>query len=491
MPTHLYGGLELRDTKGTEGTLDPGIDFAPVAAKEFYNRSRSIWRRATTEEPETWRRLVAFGGESIADTEGLMRMDRVGVQNFLLTSDGISDDEIAQMQGSDSTEQRVISQGHLSGEMSELRRAINSTQGSLVRDGVPIGIRVLAQLDEEAGTRYSVDLAGAVLAFAEAVILADDEGTVAEQIALAALTQHITNHIEEHGISADAQNGDAEASAPVEPEASVESLLAEMDTLIGLQVPKQDIRELVDFIRVQKLRREAELPTHDSSHHLVFTGNPGTGKTTLARLVAEIYGSLGVVSRGHLVEVDRSQLVGSYVGQTAPKVKANVEQALGGVLFIDEAYSLAGRGDQDYGKEAIDALVKEMEDERGDLVVIAAGYPRPMEELLGSNPGLASRFRTTLHFRDYSTDELTEIFGLFCDGAGYKLSSEGEVLLRRRLDDAERGEGFGNGRLVRNWFEDAIERQATRLVAAGLSDVESLQRLEAVDLGEHEPSSDR
>lgn len=321
--------------------------------------------------------------------------------------------------------------------------------------------------------------------------MADDEGTVAEQIALAALTQHITNHIEEQGISVDAQKSEADAPAPVEPEVSVESLLAEMDSLIGLQVPKQDIRELVDFIRVQKLRREAELPTHDSSHHLVFTGNPGTGKTTLARLVAEIYGSLGVVSRGHLVEVDRSQLVGSYVGQTAPKVKANVEQALGGVLFIDEAYSLAGRGDQDYGKEAIDALVKEMEDERGDLVVIAAGYPRPMEELLGSNPGLASRFRTTLHFPDYSTDELIEIFGLFCDGAGYKLSSEGEVLLRRRLDDAERGEGFGNGRLVRNWFEDAIERQATRLVASGLTDVESLQGLEAVDLGEHEPSPDR
>jgi len=469
----------------TEGTLDPGIEFAPAAAKEFYERSRSIWLRASTEQAETWRRMVAFGGEPIANTEGLMRMDRVGVQNFLLTSDGISDDEIIRMQDSDSIEQRAISEGQLRAEMSELRRAINSTQGALVRDGVPIGIRVLTQLDKEAGTRYSAELTGAVLTFAEAVILADDEGTVAERIALAELTQHIADHIEGHGISGDSENGETDSSAPAEPDVSVEALIAEMDSLVGLQEPKQEIRELVDFIRVQKLRREAELPTHDSSHHLVFTGNPGTGKTTLARLVAEIYGSLGVVSRGHLVEVDRSQLVGSYVGQTAPKVKANVEQALGGVLFIDEAYSLAGRGEQDYGKEAIDALVKEMEDERGDLVVIAAGYPRPMEELLGSNPGLASRFRTTLHFPDYSTDELIEIFGLFCDGAGYKLSSEGEALLCRRLDEAERGEGFGNGRLVRNWFEDAIESQATRLVAAGLTDVESLQRLEAVDLGEH------
>ena len=185
--------------------MDPGIEFAPAAAKEFYERSRSIWLRAINEQPETWRRMVALGGESIANTEGLMRMDRVGVQNFLLMSDGISDDEIVRMQGSDSTEQRAISQGHLSREMSELRRAISSTQGALVRDGVPIGIRVLAQLDKEAGTRYSVELAGAVVAFAAAVIVADDEGTVAEQIALAALTQHIANHIEEHGISTDAE----------------------------------------------------------------------------------------------------------------------------------------------------------------------------------------------------------------------------------------------------------------------------------------------
>ena len=141
--------------------MDPGIEFAPAAAKEFYERSRSIWLRATNKQPETWRRMVALGGESIANTEGLMRMDRVGVQNFLLTSDGISDDEIVRMQGSDSTEQRAISQGYLSREMSELRRAISSTQGALVRDGVPIGIRVLAQLDKEAGTRYSVELAGA------------------------------------------------------------------------------------------------------------------------------------------------------------------------------------------------------------------------------------------------------------------------------------------------------------------------------------------
>jgi AAA+ superfamily predicted ATPase len=191
---------------------------------------------------------------------------------------------------------------------------------------------------------------------------------------------------------------------------------------------------------------------------------------------------LGVVSKGHLVEVDRSQLVGSYVGQTAPKVRAKVEEALGGILFIDEAYSLAGRGEQDFGKEAVDTLVKLMEDHRDDLVVILAGYPGPMAELIESNPGLTSRIRTVIQFGDFTNVQLLEIFEKFCEEGGYQLSPEAKVVLSKRFEEAPRGEGFGNARLARNWFEDAITVQASRLVVSGATDRESLSTLEPGDL---------
>ena len=201
------------------------------------------------------------------------------------------------------------------------------------------------------------------------------------------------------------------APAPATPPRSLDELLAELDALIGLQRVKREIHRQVALLRVEKLRVDAGLKSPTMTRHLVFTGNPGTGKTTVARLVGGIYQALGLLSRGHLVEVDRSELVAGYLGQTATKTAEVVASAAGGVLFIDEAYSLTGSGpggDQ-YGQESVDTLVKEMEDRRDDLVVIVAGYPAPMAAFIAANPGLASRFRTTIEFEDYTDDELVAI----------------------------------------------------------------------------------
>jgi SpoVK/Ycf46/Vps4 family AAA+-type ATPase len=213
-------------------------------------------------------------------------------------------------------------------------------------------------------------------------------------------------------------------------------------------------------LRIQKLRSEHGLRSPTITRHLVFTGNPGTGKTTVARLVSRIYAALGLLAKGHLVEVDRSELVAGYLGQTAGKTSEVVRTALGGVLFIDEAYSL--HGDQ-YGDEAVDTLVKEMEDHRDDLVVIVAGYPGPMAEFIHGNPGLASRFRTTIEFDDYTDDELTAIFERLAAAADFEPSPECRLRFREILAATPRHMGFGNGRFARNVLEGAIGRLAWRL----------------------------
>lgn len=257
---------------------------------------------------------------------------------------------------------------------------------------------------------------------------------------------------------------------PQEPPRPIEELLAELDELVGLKGVKREVKLVAALIQVQNLRRERKLPVVESSRHLIFTGNPGTGKTTVARLLAQIYRTLGVVARGHLVETDRSGLVAGYVGQTATQVKRVFESALEGVLLVDEAYALARGGERDFGIEAIDTLVKMVEDHRDDIVVIAAGYPEEMQIFVDSNPGLRSRFPKTIEFPDYSTDELLQIFEGQADKGGYEPTPEAVAAVRKWFDAQPRDKGFGNGRLVRNLFEAAMAAQASRLVGDGKGD---------------------
>lgn len=349
-------------------------------------------------------------------------------------------------------------------------------------------VMYLDNYDEAFGSDYAERARHFFLSLANLVIKADGKITPAEEAELRAFQRSMKKVPKATPLSAAASGSPKPPASPAEyQQRPLNDLLDELNGLIGLGKVKDDVAELANYIKVEQLRKSRGLKASGMSLHMVFYGNPGTGKTTVARLLAQIYRTLGVVSKGHLVETDRSGLVAGYVGQTALKVKEVVQKAIGGILFIDEAYALKrDESGQDFGDEAIETLLKLMEDNRDDLVVIAAGYPQEMGRFLHANPGLESRFNKFLDFEDYSPDQLFQIFKHFCGQSDYNLGlqAEGRIQAVLRAAYDSRDERFGNARLVRNLFEQATANLANRVICVPNVTEALLVTLEEQDIPE-------
>ncbi len=390
--------------------------------------------------------------------------------------------------------------------------ALNTKAYRYAKDGAPVSLRITRKIDEayiKDGRRKGYRLSRRLCSFME--LLGQDLLALTKDLSsvdcFTTIIGNLNTYVDEYedeaagrgkeedsptalGPSAGAaqekqKEKEDEKPEEKEPEKTLEELLAELDELVGLENIKKEVRSMVNLIKIRKLRKEHGLIVPAMSFHMVFYGNPGTGKTTIARLLAGIYKQLGVLSKGQLVEVDRSGLVAGYVGQTAIKTQKVIDSAKGGILFIDEAYALSasGKGD-DFGQEAIVTILKAMEDLRDDFIVIVAGYTDLMQQFVQSNPGLKSRFNKYLEFEDYTPEELLEIFKLRCRKAGYEPDEECLKVSAEHFRKAceERGEDYANARDVRNYLEKAIVNQADRLAELEDPSSEDLLRLSAEDV---------
>jgi SpoVK/Ycf46/Vps4 family AAA+-type ATPase len=369
-------------------------------------------------------------------------------------------------------------------------------------ESAPVVLSYLEEYDRRFGFNYADRTRHALFQFANLVIKSDGTVTRAEAAALLKFKQTLYPHgaVEEEQAEKKSEAIEQDEKEAVEEEAAIEDepvrpledLMKELDALVGLEKVKADVRQLVNFLKVQQMREAQGMSPLPVSRHLVFYGNPGTGKTTIARLLAQVYRTLRILSRGQLVETDRAGLVAGFVGQTAIKVKEVVNNSLGGVLFIDEAYALnpEGRGN-DFGQEAVETLLKMMEDHRHELIVIVAGYTEKMNEFIASNPGLRSRFNKFFHFEDYKPEQLVEIFKGFAGKAAFKLTPEAEAKLASifKLLTLARDESFGNARTARNLFEMTISKQANRIVTLPNVTQEILSTIEGADIPTEEDLS--
>ena len=364
----------------------------------------------------------------------------------------------------------------------------NATDKSMFApaDEIPPYISLAVRNDLQFGTSDSVDLMKSTEAIFKCLTEIDDVCSAEEMKETANIIGILRQYITEQGIAGD--EAEENISLDYIEDASqdpLQPLLDELNALIGLAEVKEEVLETINLIKVNNLRKEKGLKSAPISHHMVFLGNPGTGKTTVARLISKIYKELGVVTKGHLVETDRSGLVAGYVGQTSIKTKEVATKAIGGILFIDEAYSITrSNSDNDYGKEAIDTLVKIMEDNRDNLVVIVAGYTDEMKTFMSANPGLESRFNKRIFFKDYSQDELLQIFMHTCEKNGFILSQEAVSKAAYLLSECAVEKTFGNARGVRNIFDKAIIKQANRIVNMEGASRRELLTIEKEDIPE-------
>jgi Cdc6-like AAA superfamily ATPase len=422
--------------------------------------------------------------------EGDLALEAFDLVAAFIDSDGLhTDDELRALTD---TFAPLLPDGLAGAGPAAIRRGglLSGRRRWLERPSTLLGVLIAA--DRRRRTAHSWTYYERAMDLAHVACSLDSHTSHLELTALESFRRVLLDTLAEAGVPrpAAATTGGAarpDGADPAGPEAvpaprSLEELLAELDGLIGLERVKAEVRLIADLVVVQGLRRERGLPVAPASRHLVFTGNPGTGKTTVARLLGEIFRTLGVVGDGHLVETDRSGLVAGYVGQTAARVREVFESALGGVLLVDEAYALARGREGDFGAEAVDTLVKLVEDHRDRIVVILAGYPAEMAVLVDANPGLRSRFPTTIHFPDYSTDELVAIFLSQCERHHYRCDDDALVRVRELLEHEPRGKGFGNGRVARNLFERALALHAGRVAALPEATDDDLVVLVAADI---------